>query len=222
MLGTNILLASNSPRRRELMALGNWSLTVAAFPVDESERADERPAEYVLRLAEEKARAALPHAASADLIVAADTTVADGSLLLGKPRDAAEAVAMLKQLRGRTHQVYTGIAVLDVATGRLVKDVCVTDVPMRLYTDAEIERYVATGDPLDKAGAYAIQHPEVHPVADLHGCFASVMGLPLCHLLRLFQQLGIAYDPNVPARCQAHLNYSSPVSAAILRGERVG
>ncbi len=224
MLGTKILLASNSPRRRELMALGDWAFRVAAAPVDETERPGERPAEYVLRLAEEKARAALPHAAPADLIVAADTTVVDGNILLGKPRDAAEATAMLKQLRGRTHQVYTGIAVVEVATGHLLKDVCVTDVPMRLYTDAEIERYVQSGDPLDKAGAYAIQHAEFQPVASLHGCFASVMGLPLCHLLRLVQQLDLSLDEaaDLPARCMAHLNYPCPVSAAILRGERVG
>ncbi|HEX8990873.1 MAG TPA: Maf family protein [Anaerolineales bacterium] len=221
-VGTKILLASNSPRRRELMALGSWTFTVSVIPVDETERPGERPAEYVLRLAEDKARAAVSRADSADVIVAADTTVVDGNSLLGKPRDAAEAAVMLKQLRGRTHQVYTGVAVLDPATGRLAKDVCVTDVPMRLYTDAEIEQYVRSGDPLDKAGAYAIQHAEFQPVANLSGCFASVMGLPLCHLLRLFEKLGLQPDLDVPSRCQSHLHYACPVSAAILRGERVG
>ena len=220
--GTKILLASNSPRRRELMALGDWTFTVSVSNVDETQRPGEAPGDYVLRLAEDKARAAATRAASGQVIVAADTTVVDGNALLGKPADAAEAVAMLRQLRGHKHQVYTGLAILDSSTGNLLKDLCVTDVPMRDYSDDEIARYVESGDPLDKAGGYAIQHDHFHPVAGLAGCFASVMGLPLCHLLRLLEQLGAPLDPNVPARCQNHLNYACPVSAAILRGERVG
>lgn len=217
-----ILLASNSPRRRELMALGDWTFTVSVTNVDETQQPGEAPGDYVLRLAEDKARAAAPHASSGEIIVAADTTVVDRGSLLGKPADATEATAMLKQLRGHTHQVYTGIAVLDSSTGNLMKDLCVTDVPMREYSDAEISRYVDSGDPLDKAGAYAIQHHSFHPVAGLAGCFASVMGLPLCHLLRLLEQLGVPLDQDVPTRCQNHLNYPCPVSVAILRGERVG
>lgn len=204
------------------MALGNWTFTVSVTDVDETQRPGEFPADYVLRLAEDKARAAGARASSADLIVAADTTVVDGEALLGKPAEAAEAVVMLKQLRGRRHQVYTGLAILQISTGRLLKDLCVTDVPMRDYSDEEIDRYVRTGDPFDKAGAYAIQHDEFHPVTGLAGCFASVMGLPLCHLLRLLDQLGLAHDPAVPARCQTYLSYRCPVSAAILRGEQVG
>lgn len=129
---------------------------------------------------------------------------------------------MLKQLRGRTHRVYTGLAVLNRQTGLLLKDLCVTDVPMRDYSDAEIDRYVCSGDPLDKAGAYAIQHDEFHPVAGLSGCFASVMGLPLCHLHRLFAGIGLARHYEIPSRCQTYLHYSCPVSHAILRGEQVG
>ncbi len=204
------------------MALGDWTFTVSVSNVDETQRAGEAPGDYVLRLAEDKARVAALQGAPDEIIVAADTTVVDGGSLLGKPADAAEATAMLKQLRGRKHQVYTGIAVLDGSSGRLIKDLCVTDVPMRDYSDAEVARYVESGDPLDKAGAYAIQHDEFHPVARLSGCFASVMGLPLCHLLRLLEQLGVPLDPNVPTRCQKYLNYPCPVSVAILRGERVG
>ena len=219
---TRILLASNSPRRRELMALGDWNFSITVTNVDETQRPGEAPGDYVLRLAEDKARAAAPRASSGELIIAADTTVVDGSSVLGKPADAEEAVAMLRQLRGHRHQVYTGLAVLDSSTGNLLKDLCVTDVPMRNYSDAEIARYVETGDPLDKAGAYAIQHDQFHPVAGLTGCFASVMGLPLCHLLRLLERLDMPIDPDVPTRCQHHLNYPCPVSVAILRGERVG
>ncbi len=204
------------------MALGDWTFTVSVSNVDETQRPGEAPGDYVLRLAEDKARAAALHATPGEIVVAADTTVVDGDSLLGKPADAAEATAMLKQLRGRKHQVYTGIAMLESSSGRLLKDLCVTNVPMREYSDAEIARYVESGDPLDKAGAYAIQHEEFHPVARLSGCYASVMGLPLCHLLRLLEQLGLPLDPNVPAGCQKYLNYPCPVSVAILRGERVG
>ncbi len=220
--GTRIVLASTSPRRRELIALGNWSFTVSASDVDESDRAGEPAADYVLRLAEDKARVAARQAASGEIVVAADTTVVDRGQVLGKPRDAADAVVMLKQLRGHAHQVYTGLAVLNTTSGQLAKDLCVTSVPMRDYGDAEIERYVATGDPLDKAGAYAIQHSEFHPVSSLSGCFASVMGLPLCHLLRSLEKLGLPQDNEVPTRCQLHLKYGCPVTVAILRGEQVG
>ncbi len=217
-----ILLASNSPRRRELMALASRDFVVWMTDVDESQRAGESPADYVLRLAEAKARAAVPRAQPQNVIIAADTIVVDGSALLGKPSNAAMAAQMLQQLRGRTHQVYTGLAVLRMSTGQLLKDLCMTDVPMRDYSDAEIDRYVWSGDPLDKAGAYAIQHTEFHPVAGLSGCVASVMGLPLCHLLRLFEKIGLAQEVGLPARCQTYLNYACPVSDAILRGEQVG
>ena len=161
-----MVLASNSPRRRELLALGNWSFRVFVSDVDESEFPDETPGDYVLRLAEAKARVAGKEAGPEQVIVAADTTVVDGGEILGKPEDAAAAVQMLKRLRGHRHEVYTGLAVFKVKDGRLSKDLCVTDVPMRNYNDAEIDAYVATQDPLDKAGAYAIQHASFHPVVD--------------------------------------------------------
>ncbi len=204
------------------MALGNWIFTVSASDVDETQRPGEPPADYVLRLAEAKARVAAGRGAPGEIVVAADTTVVDDEQVLGKPRDAAEAAAMLRQLRGHAHRVYTGLAVLNTATGQLVRDLCVTSVPMRDYGDEEIERYVATGDPLDKAGAYAIQHDRFHPVARLSGCFASVMGLPLCHLLRSLQKMGLPHDDEVPTRCQLHLKYGCPVTVAILRGEQAG
>ena len=184
-----LILASNSPRRRQLLSLTGWKFTVSAADVDESLSANESPADYVLRLAETKARAI--QADTYQVILAADTTVVNGSEILGKPKDSAEATAMLKGLRGRTHQVYTGIALFRPRDGLLLKDLCVTDVPMRDYSDEEIEAYVRTGDPLDKAGAYAIQHPEFKPVARMDGCFASVMGLPVCHVIRLMRKMDI-------------------------------
>jgi MAF protein len=211
-----LILASNSPRRRQLIALAGWDFTVSVADVDESTRENESPAEYVLRLAEDKARAVTTRVPADAIILAADTTVVDGSDILGKPIDEADAVQMLTRLRGQTHQVYTGIALLRMSDGLLLKDICVTEVPMRNYSDEEIRAYVATGDPLDKAGAYAIQHPKFSPVAIMEGCYASVMGLPLCHVVRLMRKMGIEPKANVPLNCESLLEYECPVFESIL------
>ena len=213
----SLILASNSPRRRQLLALTGLPFIVSVADVDESQLANENPSDYVLRLAETKARAV--HADPGQIVLAADTTVVDGSDILGKPADDAEAVAMLRRLRGHTHQVYTGIALLRASDGLLRKDLCVTDVPMRAYSDEEIRAYVATGDPLDKAGAYAIQHPEFHPVAGMDGCYASVMGLPVCHVLLQMRKIDLQPNTDFFADCETLLEYECPVSNAILNGE---
>lgn len=217
-----ILLASNSPRRRELISLGNWSFSISVSNVDESLRAGETPGDYVRRLADSKARAAIGNAGPEHIIVAADTAVVDDDMILGKPKDMADAAQMLQRLRGHTHQVYTGLSVLEMKNGRSINEVCVTDVPMRNYSDEEISLYVQTGDPLDKAGAYAIQHARFQPVENMGGCFASVMGLPLCHLTRALRKLHVTPDADIPNNCQTYLHYQCPVSHAILRGEQVG
>jgi MAF protein len=217
-----LLLASNSPRRRQLLALGGWMFSVLVADVDESPHPGEAPGDYVLRLAESKARAVARQARPGQVVIAADTTVVDGSHILGKPQDMTEAEAMLKRLRGRVHQVCTGIAVLHPGDERLLTDLCVTDVPMRAYTDEEIDAYVLSGDPLDKAGAYAIQHTRFCPVESLQGCYASVMGLPLCHLVRTLRHMDISPVADVPSACQTDLKYSCPVTGLILRGEQVG
>jgi septum formation protein len=126
---------------------------------------------------------------------------------------------MLKRLRGHTHQVYTGVALLRLSDGLLLKDLCVTDVPMRDYSDEEILAYVQTGDPLDKAGAYAIQHPEFHPVENMSGCYANVMGLPMCHVIRMMRKINLQPNTEVFANCETLWEYRRcPVSEAILRG----
>ena len=212
-----LILASNSPRRRQLLALAGWTFNVSAAHVDESQLPNESPADYVLRLAEKKARAAK---ADADqIILAADTAVVDGTDILGKPKDNADAVAMLTRLRGHTHQVYSGIALLRLSDGLLLKDLCITDVPMRDYTDDEIHAYVATGDPLDKAGAYAIQHPQFSPVARMDGCYASVMGLPMCHVILQSRKMNIQLNTVFFAGCETLLEYQCPVSDLILKGK---
>jgi MAF protein len=217
---TNLLLASNSPRRRQLLALGNWKFTTAVSDVDETQRDSESPREYVLRLAREKASAVFEQAQGEDLIIiGSDTTVVDDNSILGKPTDREDATRMLRQLRGHTHQVYTGVALHRVSDGKTITELCVTDVPMRDYTDDEIAAYIETGDPFDKAGAYAIQHPEFQPVESMRGCYASVMGLPVCHVTRALQTLEVPPFANVPTACRKLLSYECPVSGAILRGE---
>lgn len=216
-----LILASNSPRRRRLFALGHWDFNVIVADVDETPLAGESPREYVLRLAQAKALAVKPKAESDAVIIGSDTTVVDGNEILGKPVDETDAERMLKQLRGRTHQVYTGVAIYRVSDSTLMMELSITDVPMRNYSDEEIRAYIATGDPMDKAGAYAIQHAGFQPVASMSGCFASVMGLPLCHITRALKSFELSPAADIAAACQSLLNYSCPVSAAILRGELV-
>ena len=210
------VLASNSPRRRQLFGLGGWDFTVIAADVDETPLENELPREYVIRLAQAKALAIQLRAESDAVIIGSDTTVVDGNEIFGKPVDQADARRMLKQLRGRDHQVYTAIAILR--DGKMIMDLSIINVPMRDYSDAEIEAYIKTGDPMDKAGAYAIQHPEFQPVSVLEGCRAGVMGLPMCHVLRTLKQFDINTSADVPAACQSLLKYDCKVSSAILSG----
>jgi MAF protein len=185
------LLASNSPRRQQMISWTGWTFSIRPAELDESQLPGELPADYVLRLAVAKARAAAEQTESSQVILAADTIVADGDDLLGKPASPEAARQMLERLHGRIHQVYTALALYDPVTQMLETDLCVSQVPMRAYTDEEIEAYVTTGDPLDKAGAYAIQHADFHPVEGFAGCYASVMGLPLCHLVRTARFFGV-------------------------------
>ncbi|MEX2161126.1 MAG: Maf family protein [Anaerolineales bacterium] len=212
-----LVLASNSPRRKTLLGLGRWPFEVAPADINEDPLPAEEPQAYVLRLAEEKARvaAAAYHGQDA-LVLAADTTVAHAGRILGKPADAQEARAILKELRGKEHIALTAIALIRTLDGARLSDLAVTQVPMRSYSDEEIEAYIASGDPLDKAGAYAIQHAGFHPVAAMQGCFANVAGLPLCHLMRTLAKWDIFFDADLPRACQAHLNYACPVTDDIL------
>lgn len=205
-----LILASNSPRRRQLLEIAGWDYTLLPSAIDEQRFENESPASYVLRLAQQKAQAAvnhLPAASSNALILAADTAVVDGQTILGKPADARQAEQMLRQLRARTHQVYTSLALLDSISGSHRDDVCVTQVTLRDYTDEEIQAYIASGDPYDKAGAYAIQHPTFKPVAALQGCAANVMGLPICHLARLMQACQQPAPRPVAQVCQSALGF---------------
>ena len=202
-----IILASKSPRRHELLALMNLDFQVIAADIDETPHQGENPQEYVLRMAVEKARAVQELVDQDGVVIASDTTVVDGDQILGKPCDKGDAIRMLTQLRGRSHQVFTAIAALNLQEDQLLTDICGTDVPMRNYSDDEMQVYVDSGDPLDKAGAYAIQHTGFQPVDNLQGCFANVMGLALCNLTRQISKIGIAVGTNVPSACQEALRY---------------
>jgi len=211
-----LILASSSPRRRELLGLTGLPFELATADIDETPHPGEPAAAYTIRLSQSKAGAVARATSGSALVLAADTTVADGDAILGKPADPGEAWAMLRQLRGRVHQVYTALTVIEVATRRAITDIAVTDVPMRPYSDAEIAAYIASGDPFDKAGGYAIQHAGFRPAVLTSGCFANVVGLPLCHLLRVLRRFGIEARADVPQRCQAHFAYACDVSGAIL------
>ncbi|HSD85296.1 MAG TPA: nucleoside triphosphate pyrophosphatase [Anaerolineae bacterium] len=226
-----ILLASASPRRRALIKMLGLPVETTSTDIDEVPLPGERADEMAMRLSLEKARAAsscvlhpssLPvsshraRRAAWRILLASDTVVSLDGEPLGKPRDAAEARLMLRRLRGRIHQVYTAITLIDLHTDRSITDLACSDVPMRTYTDEEIEAYIASGDPFDKAGAYAIQHAGFHPVENFSQCFANVMGLPLCHVVRSLRRLGVDVPNDVPALCQAHIDYDCPVFERIL------
>ena len=196
-----LILASGSPRRRELISLLGVPFVIKAANVNEEELDGESPADLVVRLSQAKAQA-IADARPDELIVAADTVVALDGRVLGKPVDPDEAAHMLRLLRGRCHQVYSGISVWHPASQRLVSEVSNTVVRMRDYTDDQIAGYVDSGDPLDKAGAYAIQHPGFDPVASVEGCWLSVMGFPLCHVERALAQFGVIAAPDAPGVCR--------------------
>jgi MAF protein len=218
-----IVLASNSPRRKELLALAGQPFEVMPADINEDVLPAEAPSDYVQRLARGKAHVIAARLAQEGmeprLIVAADTTVVHEGEIIGKPVDAADAERILRALRGRSHVVYSGLCLLDSVSGREALELAVTPVPMRDYSDEEMKEYIASGDPLDKAGAYAIQNVEFHPVADFAGCFANVAGLPLCHLLRNWRKWGLQPEVDLPGACQAHLNYDCPVTESILSWE---
>jgi septum formation protein len=187
------ILASASPRRRDLLASLGIVFTVSPANIDETQRPGEPPLAYVQRLSAEKAAAVARAAAPPALILAADTVVICDGAILGKPADADEARHMLRTLRGRAHIVCTALTLTRLeadAAAHTITRATSTDVHMRAYTDADIEAYIATGDPFDKAGGYAIQHAGFAPVADISGSYTNVVGLPLETLRALLAEQG--------------------------------
>lgn len=217
-----IVLASSSPRRSEILSWAGLSFTTHPADIDETPINGENPEVYVMRLAEKKAQVSSGFAPFNGLVLAADTIVVDGYELLGKPVDSEDARRMLIRLRGRTHQVHTALVIAVPSKGIKEQSLCSTDVHMRKYSDIELQAYLDTGDPLDKAGGYGIQHTDFRPVVKFSGCFASVMGFPLCHFEKLLRNMGFGDRKAIPYICQEHLSYSCPIFQHVLKGENVG
>lgn len=214
------ILASQSPRRHELIQLLGFPFQVMAANVDEDSIITPDPTRNVVQTAWLKATKIVEQLNTAvfpsqTLILAADTTVAFAGEMMNKPANEQDARQMLQRLRDTQHEVHTGFVLLEPGSGRKWEGVSTAVVTMRPYADAEIEAYVATSDPLDKAGAYAIQHPQFRPVAQLQGCYCNVMGLPICDLIiALIDFLGpnANWLPQIDfaAVQKAHLHYPCP------------
>jgi len=222
MVFPRIILASQSPRRRELLGWLGFPFETLDGSIDESPLPGEDARDHVLRIAETKASAASQDLDGDSIVISADTVVVDRGELLGKPADAAQAAQILQRLSGRDHFVDTGFIYYDLRTQSMAKGLCESRVRMRSLTDNEINTYVLSGDPLDKAGAYAIQNREFNPVPEFSGCLTNVMGLPLCHLKRTFLEQGIDLPIDLTTTCRENLGYDCRISARILAGEEIG
>lgn len=181
----NLILASASPRRKELMGLFRLPFVIRAADIDETMNSDADPATEVGRVSRLKAMATPRE--QGDIVVAADTIVVCGSTVLGKPHSEAEAVAMLTMLSGRDHQVMTGVTVLRDGVSRTFTEI--TDIHFRHLSEREIRAYVATGEPMDKAGSYGIQGGAALFCSHMVGDYYNVMGLPVCRLGEVLREM---------------------------------
>jgi septum formation protein len=191
-----LILASASPRRRELLTQAALTFTVESADLNEDRLPDEAAAAYVQRLAVEKAQAIWSRHQASDtaddplIVLGADTAVVSEGNILGKPANAVDARRMLQLLSGRTHAVLTGLAV--VTRKGVASEVEITQVTFNVLKDAEIADYIATGEPLDKAGAYAIQGYAARWIPRIEGCYFNVVGLPIARTIALLSEAGLA------------------------------
>jgi len=193
MLASSLILASASPRRRDLLARLNLPFTTVPAEIAEIARHGETPRQLAERLAREKAEAVVARVGETPrrVVLGSDTIVVIGEEVLGKPRDSDHAVDLLRKLVGRTHLVMTGIAVVETDTGRTRSRVVESRVTLREAEDAELRDYVATGESLDKAGAYAAQGEGRRLIAHIEGSETNVIGLPLEETLAMLQDAGV-------------------------------
>ena len=187
---SSIVLASASPRRAELLASAGIAFKVVPGDIDETPLPDEDPVVHVLRLAEGKA-CEVASRIDGRFFIGADTIVLCDREIMGKPRDAEDAKRMLKKLSGRAHQVITGFAVVDKKTSRTISRTVSTVVVFKELTQEEIDAYVLTGCPMDKAGAYAIQGGAAYMVERIDGSYTNVVGLPLCEVVESLRGFGL-------------------------------
>ena len=205
------MLASRSPRREEILRRLDVPLVVRPTDVDEWADPALPPREQAMRTAAKKAAAAA-RAGVAELVLGADTIVVLGNRVLGKPADPAAARAMLAELVGRTHRVTTGLALIDTGTGARCLSWEDTDVTMRQASAAEIAAYVATGEPLDKAGGYGIQGHGAVFVERIAGCYYNVVGLPVVRLWSMLADVGVQAVGG--GRARARRTQSGPASTS--------
>jgi septum formation protein len=190
----NIILASASQRRQELLKriLGNFQIIVSDFDESSIPFKNNIPS-YVMNLAEGKARSVSKKIMDQDnnLIIGCDTIVAFNNRILGKPKDKKDAFEMLQALSDNEHEVYSGLAILDVKSNKIIKDFVCTKVKFSKLTSSQIEKYINTGDPMDKAGAYGIQGKAGVFVENINGCYYNVVGLPLNKLNSMLMEMGV-------------------------------
>lgn len=184
-----LILASGSPRRRELLTQAGYEFSVHPAEIDEAVRAGEAPMAYVTRLAREKAEAVFSQRAGAAglAVLGADTSVVVDGEILGKPRDADDAARMLRMLGGRTHEVITGVCVVTAERVEVAAEV--TMVEFLPLSESDIAAYVATGEPMDKAGAYGIQGRAARWIPRIQGCYFNVVGLPVALVSAMLDSL---------------------------------
>ncbi|MDJ0665094.1 MAG: Maf family protein [Acidimicrobiia bacterium] len=185
------VLASGSPRRRLLLTAAGYRFDVISPDIDESRTKGERAEEYVVRMAQEKADAVAERVPTGTILLGFDTAVVLADRILGKPADEAEATAMLLSLAGRTHTVYTGYSLVRAGEGFAASGVDASRVTMRPVNPAEAAEYAATGEPLDKAGAYALQGRGREFVSKVEGAKSTVIGLPLEHVVDALTRSGV-------------------------------
>ena len=200
----SIILASGSQRRREIVGALDAAVEIVPSGIDErSASPDEQAEDYVASIAADKTSAVAAKGHPGALVIGADTSVVLGEKILGKPVDEAEALEMLTALRGRLHRVVTAVTVSR--DGMATSSVTSSDVAMREYSDAEMEAFIESGEPFDKAGGYAIQDGGFAPVSQLTGCYLNVVGFPLCEVMRLMTEVGanvgLKQEWRAPERC---------------------
>jgi nucleoside triphosphate pyrophosphatase len=189
-----LILASASPRRAEILREAGFAFTILSSAVDETPMPGESPQDLVQRLAVAKAELVAARAVGPAIVIAADTVVTLEGTILGKPRTTDDARQMLEKLSGRTHSVFTGVSLIRLPDAERRQFVEVTQVHFAGISSDDITRYLASGEPFDKAGAYAIQGQAGRFIPRIEGCYFNVVGLPLAHLCRALAEMGWAED----------------------------
>ena len=212
-----LILASGSPRRRELLTELGLDFEVRPSNAPEEQLAGESPEEMVRRLSYDKAMVVAGQLEEG-FVIGADSTVVLNRRAIGKPEDEEDARRMLRELRGTEHQVTTGLTVVNVATGQALTDHLTAEIVMRDFTDAEMETSIASGTPMDKAGAYAVQDEVFRPATMREGCYTNVVGLPLCRLAEMLTELGYSLPDDLPSSAGSRCLGDCPFTANVEGG----